>query len=360
MLKHFPWKRKPWRLEWRDPVSSKLRVRSFVSEDEAKTFEHVQAELAQKEKDLLSRARRRARSKIPGYTVNEVLDIYFSRSDIRPNTALSNKYHAYELRRLLGNRKMASLTPDDVKAFMQAQRLRGLQQSTANRRAGILRAACNWAVREGMLKVSPLAGLRLPAAPSRRISPPTIAELDRLYAVAPPHIQRIILLGLYTGARVGASELFRLRWDQVNLASGLIYMPCAYKSRGADGRYIPVRSDLSHALERWQAQDGDSPWVISFHGKPVKRISASWRRLCRDVGITRPLRPYDLRHAFATLSIAGTGDIGSVAELMGHSNANMLLKVYQHIRMPAKKAAVEALPAMSVLRAVPPDRCSPA
>lgn len=350
MIKHFPWKRKPWRLEWRDPVSGKTRVRSFVTEDEARTFERVQAELAQKEKELLARARRRARSNIPSYTVDEVLTAYLARPDIRPNTAQANKYHARELRRLMGSRKMASLTPDDVKAFMQAQRMRGLQQSTANRRAGILRAACNWAVRENMLKVSPLSGLRLPAAPSRRISPPTIAELDRLYAAAPPHIQRIILLGLYTGARVGASELFRLRWDQVNLSSGLIYMPSAYKSRGADGRYIPVRSDLSHALERWKAQDGDSPWVISFHGKPVKRISASWRRLCRDVGITRPLRPYDLRHAFATLSIAGTGDIGSVAELMGHSNANMLLKVYQHIRMPAKKAAVESLPAMNALR----------
>lgn len=151
MIKHFPWKRKPWRLEWRDPVSGKTRVRSFVTEDEARTFERVQAELAQKEKELLARARRRARSNIPSYTVDEVLTAYLSRPDIRPNTAQANKYHARELRRLMGSRKMASLTPDDVKAFMQAQRMRGLQQSTANRRAGILRAACNWAVRENML-----------------------------------------------------------------------------------------------------------------------------------------------------------------------------------------------------------------
>lgn len=349
MLKHFPWKRKPWRLEWRDPVSGKNRSRSFTTEEEAKNFERVQSELSQKEKELLARARRRARANLPKYTVKEVLTAYLSRPDIRPNTAKANIYHTHEIVRLMGARKMASLSPDDVKAFMQAQRMRGLQQSTANRRAGILRAACNWAVREGMLKVSPLAGLRLPAAQSRRISPPTIEELDRLYAAAPPHIQRIILLGLYTGARVGASELFRLRWDQVNLSSGLIYMPCAYKSRAADGRYIPVRPDLSQVLEHWKVKDGDSPWVISFHGKPVKRISTSWRKLCRSVGITRPVRPYDLRHAFATLSIAGTGDIGSVAELMGHSNANMLLKVYQHIRMPAKQAAVDSIPAMKAL-----------
>ena len=109
MVRYFSWRRKPWRLEWRDPVSGKTRVRSFVTEDEARTFERVQAELAKTEKELLARARRRVRSDIPSYTVNEILTAYLSRPDIRPNTAKANVYHTHEIRRLMGSRKMASV-----------------------------------------------------------------------------------------------------------------------------------------------------------------------------------------------------------------------------------------------------------
>lgn len=61
-------------------------------------------------------------------------------------------------------------------------------------------------------------------------------------------------------------------------------------------------------------------------------------------GITRRIRPYDLRHAFATEAIAAGADIGTVAKLMGHTDMNMILKHYQHVLSSQKRAAVEALP----------------
>ena len=70
----------------------------------------------------------------------------------------------------------------------------------------------------------------------------------------------------------------------------------------------------------------------------------AWRGALRRAGITRRIRPYDLRHAFATEAIAAGVDIGTVAKLMGHSSPMMLLKHYQHVMDSQKRAAIEALP----------------
>ena len=56
----------------------------------------------------------------------------------------------------------------------------------------------------------------------RRTPPPSVSELNALLRVAAPHIQRVILLGIYTGARIGPSELFSLKWDDVDLTRGVI------------------------------------------------------------------------------------------------------------------------------------------
>ena len=59
--------------------------------------------------------------------------------------------------------------------------------------------------------------------------------------------------------------------------------------------------------------------------------------------IDRKLRPTDLRHAFASNLLRNGKDIGTVAQLMGHSSPTMLLKHYQHVCTPQKREAIESL-----------------
>ncbi|MBR5997969.1 MAG: tyrosine-type recombinase/integrase, partial [Deltaproteobacteria bacterium] len=70
----------------------------------------------------------------------------------------------------------------------------------------------------------------------------------------------------------------------------------------------------------------------------------AWENTLKRAGITRRIRPYDLRHFFATQMIAAGVDLGTVAHLMGHTGTTMLLQHYQHVLSKQKKAAVEALP----------------
>lgn len=333
-------KGKKWCVTWGS--GEKRARRYFATEQEAKAYGEEKAYPARQEKRIV-RVRKEPKRGASALTVDGLLDAYLARDGIREITRKADTYHAAHLRRALGHRKAARVTEADAKAFMAAQRARGLQQTTVNRRIKILRAAYNWAVREGLLRVSPLAGLRLPYARSQRLLPPTPDELRQILAVAPKHIQRLIWLGYCTGARPGPSELFRLTWSDVSEVAGAALMPCAAKRPGgADYRKIPLRSDLLDQLRAWRTEDEGCEWVINYHGRQIRNLGSAWRAALRKAGITRRITVYGLRHAFATETIRNGGDIRSVATIMDHADPSMLLKVYQHIHESQMRAAVEA------------------
>ena len=109
-------------------------------------------------------------------------------------------------------------------------------------------------------------------------------------------------------------------------------------------------------LVEWYAADhaANIDHVIHFNGKPVSSIKRSWATALRNAGITRNIRPYDLRHFFGSEAIAAGVDIGTVAKLMGHSSPIMLLKHYQHVADLQKKKAVEALPDLDLSKGIQP------
>ena len=124
-----------------------------------------------------------------------------------------------------------------------------------HRRVSILRAAYGWAVRARLLLSNPLVSLRIAKPKAQRIAPPSVKEARLLYDAAAPHIQRVIVLGMATGARIGPSELFRLRWSDVDVGTGVIRMPNAHKGAGEESRDVPIRDDVLGLLRRWHEED---------------------------------------------------------------------------------------------------------
>lgn len=54
MVKHVSWKRKPWKVEWKNPWTKALRVRWFDSEAEAVAFENAQQAICAREPALIN------------------------------------------------------------------------------------------------------------------------------------------------------------------------------------------------------------------------------------------------------------------------------------------------------------------
>lgn len=246
----------------------------------------------------------------------------------------------------LGTVPVKAITTADITMLMEEHGKRNVKSATVHGRMSVLRTVLRWCMEKEFMPEIKFP--KLPPTNYEHFIPPTTGELEALLSVAAPHIVRVIVLGAQCGLRVGPCELFGLTWTDVDLVRGVVRVHGSKKNPNAPWREVPIRESLLPVFTAWRRDDQAEgvEYLIHHKGQPVKSIQTAWALTLRRAGITRRIRPYDLRHAFATELIAGGVDIGTVAKLMGHSTPTMLLMHYQHVMDTQKRAAVEALPAM--------------
>lgn len=344
---HEAWRRKnQWIVRWRDPWTGKRRSRGFGDEAEARNFDSAQSLLAGHEKELVKRARQQRAAKYR-ITVAELLDRYIGQIHAEV-TRKTSRYHVQSLLDIFGTRQAGRMTNADVAAWIEIMRGRNVTDTTIVRRVSILRAALRWGVLDGLLESNPIPDMRLPKARSKRVPPPTPQEARRIMEHAAPHIQRVIILGTATGARVGPSELFRVTWADVDMEQASVRIHTADKGARHPYRDVPLLPDVLSLLRVWQAHDArthGSPYVINYKGAIVRSINSGWHAALRRAGVRDEITPYALRHYFATEALAHGAEFGAVAAIMAH-RPSMLFDVYQHVTDKQKKAAVKPLPSL--------------
>lgn len=343
-----PFARRPWIVEWKDIWCGERQEKAFFTEAEAKDFAKEQEIRLRQERAIQLGARKQTDPKKDRYTVNELLDMFID-SHTSERTKEGYIYHSKPIRQMFGTRMAHRMTRQDAETFSRVGSVRGLSEATIARRLGVLRAALNWAEREGHISHSAWSGLRVRKGHSREYPIPTVDQLAAVISVAPDRVVRTILLGLYTGCRIGPCELFRLQWKHVDIDNRTIYIPASRKSRsGSPFRAIPMRDDLVPALWSWRREDKErypeNDYVIHCRGRAVQSINPAWHKALADAGIVNYFRPYDLRHAFATLTMGAGKDAASVARVMGHVNTDMLMQTYLHFTRQIAEDTVTAVP----------------
>ena len=336
-----PQRRRPWMAYWRDPQTGRQHSRCFATEDEARQFEAWQKRSVAREADV---PKTKPASKV---TVQAIIRAYLEHYTSESVTSKKQaEYHARHVVRVLGRRQAMLLDAEALVAFAREELGRGISQLTINRRVCVLRTALSWAVEQMLLPFNPISGVRLSKGRARRFAPPTPAEAERIMRCAAPHVARVVLLGVWTGARVGPSELFRISWDDVDLNSATIRIWSAQKNKARPWRDVPIRASFIPILREWQEQDDVQgiAYLIHWGGRPVQSIHRAWQTALRRAGITRRVRPYDLRHAFATFALEHGADIKALADLMGHRDPTMILRTYQHVQESQRRQCVEAVP----------------
>jgi integrase len=182
------------------------------------------------------------------------------------------------------------------------------------------------------------------------------AEEDRLLTTADRKPRwkvaaTIIRVALLTGMRSG--EITGLTWGQVDLDGRAITVGRA-KTPSGTGRQIPMNDDLFRVLSEhagWFTRKfGGLPsehYLFPF-GKPqptdptrpTTTIKTVWASIRTEAGLT--CRLHDLRHTAATKMAEAGAPESTMLAIMGHMSRSMLER-YSHIRMAAKREAVEAL-----------------
>jgi len=231
-----------------------------------------------------------------------------------------------------------------------ARRLKaGKKRTTVHREISDVMAILNWAANRGLISRSPLAGYRKPSRDDAVIQPASSHELAKILACATEHLARAILIGFYTGVRPGRSEMFALRWSNIDWRQRTIWIRAARK-HGPAARMVPLHPDLLDRLLSWHRSDvesGNPDFIVHYRGRPVTTLKTSWAAAKRRAGISRRLPLYSLRHAFATLLLAAAADLKTTSIFLGHSRPDTTMRVYQHLDAGLAARTIARLPGLT-------------
>lgn len=271
----------------------------------------------------------------------------------RAKSVAFSKSRLAHVKRLLGAHLLPDATEEAVRGYIKTRLAETASGRTINMELGELSRAIGhkWSVlwpKVRKLEERKEVGRALSVEEERRLLNAVDAQ------VSPNRSQTLamfIRIALLTGMRAG--EITSLTWGQVDFERHVITVGRA-KSAAGTGRQIPMNRDLHAVLSahaEWFAErfEGRLPahYLFPFGkptpsdpSKPITDVTGAWDALRKAAGVQ--CRLHDLRHTAATkMAEAGVPESTMLA-LMGHMSRAMLER-YSHIRMAAKRTAVDAL-----------------
>lgn len=241
-------------------------------------------------------------------------------------------------------RAASDVTPQDIERRLSELDQAGLKPATLNRYRALLSLTYSIAMRNGKVSANPARLVRLRKENNARVRFLTTEEETALrskiletYRYGEAEFD----LALNTGMRRG--EQYRLRWQDVNLKTGIITIP---RSKHGEKRHIPVNSAARAALETLWLRRTAPGYVCA--GTEAER-GRDWRRWFEEAikkAEIANFRWHDLRHTFASRLVMAGVDLRSVQELLGHKTIAMTVR-YSHLAPTHLQEAVERLTAKS-------------
>ncbi len=334
----------PWQCYWNNPLTGKRECANFGTQHEAEKHDSLIKHRIKFDRESFRREKEEPEEKTEALTLEGAYLLYLKQKQFNKtglNWQLTSMRYPLQM---LGGIPVQDITREVLDGLAQGMLAMPVKRITVRDRLRVLRTVLRWCAESGFR--GPVDFPQLPSARYEHFVPPTPDEIRSILVHGAPHIVRIVIIGAQLGVRVGPSELLRLTWNDVDIERRVLRVHGACKNLNAPWREVPIKEALVPVFKAWKLEDAVSGdiYLVHHRGKRVVNFHRAWYRALQRAGITRRIRPYDLRHAFGTEMVAAGVDVGTVANLMGHNNPNMLLTHYQHVLDKQKVAAVEALP----------------
>ncbi len=216
--------------------------------------------------------------------------------------------------------------------------------TSANRRLTVFKRYYRWALRERIVQVDPT--LRMLAAKQALRVPKTLSEDQVDALLSAPDINTELglrdkaMLELLYASGLRVSELVKLKTLHVSLNEGVLRI----MGKGSKERLVPfgdmARDSLLSYMQNARskllgAKQTDDLFVTASGPKAGTAMSRImfWsliKKYAILAGITAPLSPHTLRHAFATHLLNHGADLRSVQVLLGHADISTTT-IYTHV-----------------------------
>lgn len=307
--------------------------------------------------------RSKGKLKLDGPSVASICNAYHADHPVQDTTHQGDNYKLNKILALLGNLQADLLGTKELNQYVKKRLRDGVKRKTVQRELQLLKAAFAWAISQDppLLVRNMVAFYKLKAVEEPNVpTPPTPEEVRKIIDTAEPHFVRALYLYWNTGMRPGRVEMFSLKWADVSWSYNTIRITSARKG-GPTWRDVPITEEFKEILQLWYEEDKrfvkDDPKkrggadvallpVVHYWGKPCKSMKRAWETAKQRANITRRLRMYDLRHAFATVTLQNGADLKSVSQLIGHSRPDTTLRAYQHVPRKLHREAIALVPSL--------------
>lgn len=236
-------------------------------------------------------------------------------------------------------RTLDQSTEADLLGYI-TQRHAATRATTANRRLTVFRRYFRWALREHRVEADPTLRLLAARQPLRVPKTLTEAQVEALLHApdtdAPLGLRDRSMLELMYASGLRVSELVSLKTVNLGLTEGVVRVT----GKGSRERLVPFGEEAGAWLRRWMAegrgavlqQRASEALFVTVRGQAMTR-QMFWRLVKRYAlasGITVPLSPHTLRHAFATHLLNHGADLRVVQLLLGHADIGTTT-IYTHV-----------------------------
>ena len=207
-----------------------------------------------------------------------------------------------------------------------------------------VRTFFRWCIEEGLVRESPAKDVTVSYKLKKQDRSITPAEFRALYEAVAPKRRLYVLLMVETGARPGR-EVESILWSDVELEGPRIHIR-GTKTAGSD-RFIPIRQAFAAHLHQQRGDARDNDPIVQRWSNARRDLS----RAAKKAGLAH-VRPYDLRHTYASWALQGGAPDAHVAKALGHSSTAMVHQVYGHLRPEHLRSVTSALPDTGVVPVV--------
>jgi integrase/recombinase XerD len=240
-------------------------------------------------------------------------------------------------------RTLLQSTEAELNAYFAARHA-ATRATTANRRLTVFKRFFRWALRERRIDTDPT--LRLQAAKQPLRVPKTLSEaqVEALLAApgedTPLAVRDRTMIELMYASGLRVSELVGLKTFNISLSEHVLRV----FGKGSKERLVPFGEVASQWLQRYlqearpallAGKQTDDLFVTvrgARAGEAMTRVMF-WqlvKKYARVAGITAPLSPHTLRHAFATHLLNHGADLRAVQMLLGHADISTTT-IYTHV-----------------------------
>jgi integrase len=292
-------------------------------------------------------------------SVKEIATGYLEQYCLRNKSRVYARYAVGHVTRHLGKMMVVDITDKNITEYQTKRLKESAAPKTINEEVGFLLRLLGEPGdvvrvrlrRQKMLKLAVGRQIGKAYSPEEKAALLTAAKSARSPAIYPA-----LMLALNAGMR--DAEIRTLQWERMDLSTAILTVGES-KTEAGEGRTIPLNSVLLETMVEYscwyEKRFGaiQPEWYVFAFGKPwpndptrpIVTLKTSWNNVRIKTGVTG--RWHDNRHTLITdLAESGAAD-ETIRDIAGHVSKQML-KHYSHIRMAAKRGALESIVMKSI------------